>query len=172
MTRHLIGPLVTCALGFLVIPLPTELVQLLVDVILTDGGAVVTQAARHTTKTIPIVGAVLGSNPVAFGFVASLARSGGNITGLDPPYCGVRRETAGAAQGRGARDHQRGRALESEQLRNVRGCSVAFSSSCSRTRVISADPGSSRERRGHTLRRIGHRERHSRRSRQSRLHRP
>jgi putative ABC transport system substrate-binding protein len=45
------------------------------------------QAAREVTTTVPIVGYDLESDPVAAGFAASLARPGGNITGvfLDQP---------------------------------------------------------------------------------------
>jgi putative ABC transport system substrate-binding protein len=56
-----------------------ELVQLKVDVIVTAGGAVV--AAKQATTVIPIVFAV-ASDPVGTGLVASLARPGGNVTGL------------------------------------------------------------------------------------------
>ena len=60
--------------------LAAELVRLKVDVIVT-AGALVTRAAREATSTIPIV---MGqdTDPVGNGFVASLARPGGNITGL------------------------------------------------------------------------------------------
>jgi putative tryptophan/tyrosine transport system substrate-binding protein len=64
-------------------PLPAlaaALVQLPVDVIVT-WGTPATQSAQHVTTTIPIViGAAL--DPVATGLVASLARPGGNITGV------------------------------------------------------------------------------------------
>jgi putative ABC transport system substrate-binding protein len=60
--------------------LVADLVRLKVDVILSAGPAV-TRPASEATKTIPIVMAQDG-DPVANGFVASLARPGGNITGL------------------------------------------------------------------------------------------
>ena len=60
--------------------LAAELVRLKVDVIVT-GGAGSTRAAKEATSTIPIVMAQ-DTNPVGNGFVASLARPGGNITGL------------------------------------------------------------------------------------------
>jgi putative ABC transport system substrate-binding protein len=56
-----------------------EFVRLNVGVIVTVGSVV--PAARHATTTIPIV-AVLASDPVASGLVASLARPGGNVTGF------------------------------------------------------------------------------------------
>ncbi len=59
--------------------LAAELVQLPVDVLVTDGPGAV--AAKHATATIPIVFAVFGA-PVEEGLVASLARPGGNVTGL------------------------------------------------------------------------------------------
>ena len=60
--------------------LARELVELKVDLILT-GVNLNTIAARQATSTIPIVMAV-GNDPVGAGLVASLARPGGNITGL------------------------------------------------------------------------------------------
>ena len=60
--------------------LATELVGLKVAVIVTGGGGP-TRAAKETTSTIPIVMAQ-DNDPVANGVVASLARPGGNITGL------------------------------------------------------------------------------------------
>jgi putative ABC transport system substrate-binding protein len=56
-----------------------EFVRLKVDVILTAGSAVA--AAMQATSTIPIIFAV-ALDPVASGFVASLAQPGGNVTGL------------------------------------------------------------------------------------------
>ena len=60
--------------------LAAELVRLRVDVIVTAGTPAI-QAAQQVTRTIPIVMAV-GGDPLATGIVASLARPGGNITGL------------------------------------------------------------------------------------------
>ena len=57
-----------------------ELVRLRVDVIVT-GSSIHVAAARQATKTIPIV-MVFTADPVQAGFVTSLARPGGNVTGL------------------------------------------------------------------------------------------
>jgi putative ABC transport system substrate-binding protein len=73
--------------------LAAELVGLKVDCIITAGGQP-TGAVQRATKTIPVVMAVSG-DPVASGFVASLARPGGNITGLtiiSPELSGKRLE--------------------------------------------------------------------------------
>ena len=60
--------------------LATELVRLKVDIIVTYGQAAI-QAAKQATGTIPIV--MAGTiDPVTTGFVTSLARPGGNITGV------------------------------------------------------------------------------------------
>jgi ABC-type uncharacterized transport system substrate-binding protein len=56
-----------------------ELVRRKVDVIVTSGGAVV--AAKQATSVIPIV-FPMAPDPVSSGLVASLARPGGNVTGL------------------------------------------------------------------------------------------
>jgi ABC-type uncharacterized transport system substrate-binding protein len=60
--------------------LAAELVRLKVDVIVASSGGD-TRAAREATAAIPIVMAQ-SDDPVAAGFIASLARPGGNITGL------------------------------------------------------------------------------------------
>jgi putative ABC transport system substrate-binding protein len=60
--------------------LVVDLVQLKVDV-LVSGNLVTIRAAKQATKTIPIV-MVVAIDPVAAGLVDSLARPGGNITGL------------------------------------------------------------------------------------------
>jgi len=62
--------------------LAAELVRLKVDIILVTGGPGGIRAAKNATKTIPIV---MGSNPadpVEAGLVDSLARPGGNVTGV------------------------------------------------------------------------------------------
>jgi ABC-type uncharacterized transport system substrate-binding protein len=60
--------------------LARELVQLQPDIIFT-AGTPGTLAAMHATPSIPIVTAIAG-DPIAAGLVASLARPGGNVTGL------------------------------------------------------------------------------------------
>jgi putative ABC transport system substrate-binding protein len=73
--------------------LAAELVRLKVDVIVTAGPRP-TRAAKQATSTIPIVMA-LDDDPVGSGFAASLARPGGNITGLatlDPELSGKQLE--------------------------------------------------------------------------------
>ncbi|HEY1232274.1 MAG TPA: ABC transporter substrate-binding protein [Candidatus Binatia bacterium] len=73
--------------------LATELVRLRVDLIVS-GGPAVTRPAKEATRTIPIVMAQ-DTDPVGNGFVASLARPGGNITGLSalaPEISGKRLE--------------------------------------------------------------------------------
>jgi putative ABC transport system substrate-binding protein len=64
--------------------LAAELVRLKVDVIVTAGPAV-NRPAKEATATIPIVLA-FDNDPVGNGFAASLARPGGNITGLSTHY--------------------------------------------------------------------------------------
>ena len=82
-----------------------ELVQMKVDVIVIEGTA---QAAKDASGAIPIVMAAIG-DPVGAGLVASLARPGGNITGLsnevaqpraqpDGPVCGFALVSFGAAR--------------------------------------------------------------------------
>jgi len=61
--------------------LANDLVRSRVEVIVTSGGDVVTAAAKAATATIPIVFSS-GGDPVARGFATSLARPGGNMTGV------------------------------------------------------------------------------------------
>src|SRR5262249_50938010 len=62
--------------------LAAELVQLHVDVIVAVGPEAALRAARGATATIPIVMAARDYDPIALGYVAGLARPGGNITGM------------------------------------------------------------------------------------------
>jgi len=78
--------------------LATELVQRKVNV-LVAGDSQVIVAAQHATTTIPIV-MTISADPVATGLIASLARPGGNITGLTimaPELAGKRLELFTAA---------------------------------------------------------------------------
>ena len=59
-----------------------ELVRLKVDVIVVAGGGRWVRPAKNATKTIPIVMVGGGADPVEAGLVESLARPGGNVTGL------------------------------------------------------------------------------------------
>ena len=79
------------------VEIAAEFVRLKVDVIVTPGSA--TLAAKEATSVIPIVFAA-ASDPVGGGLVASLARPGGNVTGLSlqatrrssSPTAGCRRD--------------------------------------------------------------------------------
>jgi putative ABC transport system substrate-binding protein len=62
--------------------LAAELVRLKVDIIVVAGGTDRIQAVKNATKTIPIVMTGTGADPVAGGLVESLARPGGNVTGI------------------------------------------------------------------------------------------
>jgi hypothetical protein len=74
-----------------------ELLSLKVDVIVasTDGAVA---AVRQQTQAIPVV-MINSIDPVATGFVASLARPGGNVTGFSKCLLGAEREAVGAAEG-------------------------------------------------------------------------
>jgi putative ABC transport system substrate-binding protein len=61
--------------------LAAELAGMKVDVILSDGGTPAINAARAATREIPIV-FLFVADPVAQGIVSSLARPGGNVTGI------------------------------------------------------------------------------------------
>jgi putative ABC transport system substrate-binding protein len=62
--------------------LAAELVRLKIDMIVVAGGTGQIRAAKNATKTIPIVMTGLGADPVEAGLIESLARPGGNITGI------------------------------------------------------------------------------------------
>jgi len=63
-------------------------VRLKVDIIVAAGGYTGVLAAKNATKTIPIVMVGQGIDPVEAGLVESLARPGGNITGLTTSFAG------------------------------------------------------------------------------------
>src|SRR5262245_2433285 len=62
--------------------LAAELVHLKVDIIVAAGSDIMTRAAKNATKTIPIVMVGGGGDPVETGLIESLARPGGNVTGI------------------------------------------------------------------------------------------
>ena len=73
--------------------LAAELVALKVDVIMAEGGTLGPRVAMQATTTIPIV--FVAGDPVGSGLVTSLARPGGNVTGLSflaPELVGKRLE--------------------------------------------------------------------------------
>jgi ABC-type uncharacterized transport system substrate-binding protein len=62
--------------------LAAEVVRLKVDIIVVTGGTGQTRAAMNATKTIPVVMTGGGLDPVEEGLIESLARPGGNVTGV------------------------------------------------------------------------------------------
>ena len=62
--------------------LAAELVRLKVDLIVVAGGGVWIREAKNATTMIPIVMMGTGADPVKEGFIESLARPGGNVTGV------------------------------------------------------------------------------------------
>jgi putative ABC transport system substrate-binding protein len=62
--------------------LAAELVRLKIDIIVVAGGGRLIRAAMNATKTIPIVMVGDGVDPVVAGLIESLARPGGNVTGI------------------------------------------------------------------------------------------
>ncbi len=93
--------------------LAAELARLKVDLIVAGGGDPVVRAAKNATKTIPIVMTGAGIDPVVAGHVESLARPGGNVTGITNLTQRTRREAAGAAQRGGSQSCPRRRSLRS-----------------------------------------------------------
>jgi len=60
----------------------TKIVSSDVDIIITGGNEFIAKAALAATKVIPIVIAAIDYDPLVLGYVASVARPGGNVTGL------------------------------------------------------------------------------------------
>jgi putative tryptophan/tyrosine transport system substrate-binding protein len=74
--------------------LPAKLLQLGPDVIIAGGRTLTAQTAKQATRIVPVVMAGVG-DPIASGLVATLARPGGNVTGLSalaPDIAGKRLE--------------------------------------------------------------------------------
>lgn len=111
-------------------PLAAELVNLRVDVIVS-GGRGATEAAKKVTATIPIV-MTQDSDPIADGFVKSLAQPGGNITGLSilsPELSGKRLEILREVVQRLSRVAVFGlsaRASDAQTKRELDGAAAAF----------------------------------------------
>ncbi len=91
----------------------TEFVRLKADIILTAGTDAVL-AAKKATSVIPIVFGTAG-DPVANGLITSLARPGGNVTGLstNPPTLSLKESTSsrGCSEPSPARNHGQHRQL-------------------------------------------------------------
>jgi putative ABC transport system substrate-binding protein len=81
--------------------LAADLVARKVDVIVTQGGDIASLAAKNATSTIPIVFHT-SNDPVATGLVASLARPGGNLTGVSLMQAELMPKIARAAVGAGS----------------------------------------------------------------------
>ena len=95
-----------------------ELVALAPDVILAATGTATTAPLLQATRTVPIVFAIV-IDPVGAGFVASLARPGGNATGFLMFEYGLAGEMAGTAQAdRAARDASGGPARSDHRIRD------------------------------------------------------
>ena len=62
--------------------LAAELVRLKVDIIVVSAGGNWVRSVKNATKTIPIVMVGVGADPVEAGLIESLARPGGNVTGV------------------------------------------------------------------------------------------
>jgi putative tryptophan/tyrosine transport system substrate-binding protein len=94
--------------------LAAELVHLNCDLLLT-GGVEAAEAAKNATKTIPIVMAFSGGDPVRRGIITDLARPGGNITGLASINADLNGKRLEPAKGDCPQTLESGHAFESDE---------------------------------------------------------
>src|SRR5712691_6679841 len=123
--------------------LAAELVALKVDVIVTNGGTLAALAAQQATKTLPIV-FVSAGDPVSSGLVTSLARPGGNVTGLSLLFpelvgkCLEQLKQAAPGVSRIAVLEQPGAVPEATRRENLKSAEVAARALGARLQVVGA----------------------------------